>query len=318
MGRLEAHLLPLQGPRGLLSGNRPQVDGQVHRRSRRHEALQKAGGQGPGPLAQVQRANEAPPDAHVAPVDLHRHGRLFVKLGGGAAEGGGHQEHPKLAAPERVDRESGPRQQPAQLVGPLELADGVEAPVQDAVAGLQVREQSPKGLRGRLRLRGQALRLGLLQVLPEAFQARRVLAHQQLRREVQGVERPGEGPQLRLVQLQAHHLAHAQLDPVQANRPVLLQVGEHEAVGQRARRLRGGLLGLRGLGACRKSLFRRLLRSGGRLWRPLPSASRDSFKQLLQWGLLLRSRGLGTRRCRCAAGRRRPWPTGPGPGPPPP
>ena len=43
--RLEADLLPLQRPGRLLSGNRPQVDGQVHRRACGHEALEEAGGQ---------------------------------------------------------------------------------------------------------------------------------------------------------------------------------------------------------------------------------------------------------------------------------
>ena len=118
----------------------------------------------------------------------------------------------------------GPRQQAAQLVNPPELADGVEAPVQDAVALFQIGQQASEGLGRRLRLRGQAVRLGLLQVLPQALQAGRVLADEKLRREVQGVERPGEGPQLRLVKLQAHHLADAELHTVQAHRPVLLQM----------------------------------------------------------------------------------------------
>ena len=200
------------------------MDGQVHRRTRRHEALQEAGGQGPGPLAQVQRPDEGPADAHVAAVDLHLDGRVLVELGGRAAQGGCQEQHPKLAAPERVDGQPSPRQQAAQLVNPRELADGVEAPVQDAVALFQIGQQASEGLGRRLRLRGQAVRLGLLQVLPQALQPGRVLADEKLRREVQGVERPGEGPQLRLVKLQAHHLADAELHTVQAHRPVLLQM----------------------------------------------------------------------------------------------
>ena len=113
-----------------------------------------------------------------------------------------------------MDGQTGPCQQTAQVVDALELAHGVEAPVEDAVAGLKLGQQSPKGLRGRLRLRGKVLRLRPLKVLSQAVQARRVLSDEQLRREVQGVERPGEGPQLRLVQLQAHHLADAELHPV--------------------------------------------------------------------------------------------------------
>ena len=143
-----------------------------------------------------------------------------------------------------MHRQPGPRQQAAQLAGPFELARGIEAPVQDAVAGLKVREQSLEGLRRRPRLRGQVAGLRFLQVLPQALQAGRVLSHQKLGREVQGVERPGEGPQLRLVKLKPHHLAYAHLHPVQAHRAVLLQMGEHEAEGQRERRLGPGALGL--------------------------------------------------------------------------
>ena len=127
------------------------------------------------------------------------------------------------------------RQQAAQVVGARELADGVEAPVQDAVARFQTREQTPEGLGRRPRLRGQVRGLGRLQVGPQPFEARRVLAHQQLRREVEGVERAGEGPELRLVELEPHHLADADLHAVKAHRPVLLQVGEHEALRQRER-----------------------------------------------------------------------------------
>ena len=113
---------------------------------------------------------------------------------------------------------------------------------QDAVAGLKVGQQTLKGLGGGPRLRGQVGGLGLLQVLSQASQARRVLAHQKLCREVQGVERPGEGSQLRLVQLQAHHLADAELHPVQPDGAVLLDVREHEEEGQLGRRLGRNLL----------------------------------------------------------------------------
>ncbi len=78
----------------------------------------------------------------------------------------------------------GPRQQAAQLVHALELAHGAEAPVQDAVAGFQISEQALQGLGRRPRLRGQVAGLGLLELLPQALEARRVLSHQQLRWEV--------------------------------------------------------------------------------------------------------------------------------------
>ena len=228
LGRLEADLLPLQRPCRLLGGYRPQVDGQVHRRSRRHEALKEAGGQRPGPLAQVERPHEGLAYAHIAAAYLHLDGGLLVELGWRSAQGCGHQEHPKLAAPERVDGQPGPRQQAAQLVDAPELAHGVEAPVEDAVAGLKVGEQTPEGLRRRSGLRGQVGGLGLLQLLPHPSEPRRVLPDEQLGGEVQGVERPGEGPQLRLIYLQAHHLADAELHPVQSHRTVVVQVGQHE------------------------------------------------------------------------------------------
>ena len=257
LGRLEADLLPLQRPGRLLRRYRPQVDGDVHRRARRHQPLQEAGGQGAGPLAQVQRAHEAVSDAHRAPVDFDLNGSALVERGRRAAEGGRYQEHPQLAAAQGLDGQPGPCQQPTQVIDAPEFADRVEAPVENAVAGLQVGEQPPKRFGRRSGLRGQVLRLGLPELLPHPFQARRVLPDEQLRREVEGVERPGEGPQLRLVQLQAHHLADAQLHPVQAHGTVVLDVRHHEAQGQRRWRLGSGWLGL-------------------------PSASRDSFKQLLQ------------------------------------
>ena len=166
------------------------MDGQVHRRARRHQPLQEAGGQGAGPAAQVQRADQAVSDAHVSAAYLHLDRLLLVELGGGAAEGCDHQEHAKLAASQRVHGQPRPCQQAAQVVDTGELAHGVEAPVEDAVAGLKVGEQSLKGLAGGPGLRGKVLRLCLLEVLSQAFQARRVLSDEQLRREVEGVERP--------------------------------------------------------------------------------------------------------------------------------
>ena len=138
-----------------------------------------------------------------------------------------------------MDGQPGPRQQAAQLVEPPELAHGVEAPVEDAVAGLQLGQQPAKRLRRGLGLRRQVARLGLRELVPQPAKARRVLTDEELHGEVAGVERPGEGPQLRLVDLQAHHLAHAELHPVQAHGAVLLQVGEHEERGQ-GRRWLGG------------------------------------------------------------------------------
>ena len=305
LGRLEADLLPLQRPGRLLSGNRPQVDGQVHRRACGHEALEEAGGQGAGPLAQVEGADQAVSDAHLAAAHLHLHRRLLVHLGGRAAQGRGQHQHPQTPAAEGVDGQPGPRQQAAQLVEPPELAHGVEAPVEDAVAGFQVGQEPAKRLGRRPRLWGKVLRLGLPELLPQPAKARRVLTDEELHGEVAGVERPGEGPQLRLVDLQAHHLAHAELHPVQAHGAVLLQVGEHEERGQGRWRLGGRRLGFRGfLG----------LRSGCAIRRPLRSGCLDSVVRLLQLGLLLCSRGSGSPRGRCAAARRPPWPEGPAPG----
>ena len=119
-----------------------------------------------------------------------------------------------------------------QLVGSLELAHGVEAPVEDAVAVFQIGEQPSERLGGSLRLRGQLDRLGLLELLPHPSEARRVLPDEQLRGEVEGVERTREGSQLRLVDLEAHHLADADLHPVEAHGSVAFEVGQHEEEGQ--------------------------------------------------------------------------------------
>ena len=260
--RLEAHLLPLQRPGRLLCGDRPQVDGQVHRRSRRHEALEEAGGQGAGPLAQVEGADQAVSDPHLAPAHLHLHRRLLVHLGGGAAQGRGQHQHPQTPAAQGMDGQTGPRQQAAQLVEPGEFGDGVEAPVEDAVAGLQVGEQPSERLGRGLGLRRQVARLGLRELLPQPVKARRVLPDEQLHGEVAGVERPREGPQLRLVYFEAHHLAHAQFYPVQADGAVVVQVGEHVEEGQFGRRLGSGSLGFRGFGGRIRVGLRNVLRSG--------------------------------------------------------
>ena len=58
-----------------------------------------------------------------------------------------------------MDGEPGPCQQAPQVVDAPELAHGVEASVEDAVAGLQVGEQSLEGLGGRFRLRGECCRM---------------------------------------------------------------------------------------------------------------------------------------------------------------
>ena len=77
-------------------------------------------------------------------------------------------------------------------------------------------------------------------LLSHPVQARRVLPDEQLRGEVEGVERTREGSQLRLVDLEAHHLAHAELHPVEAHGPVVFEVGQHEEEGQFGRELGAG------------------------------------------------------------------------------
>ena len=180
----------------------------------------------------MQRTYETPADAHVAPVDLHLDLFVLVELGGRAAQGGRYEEHPKLAALQVVDSQPGPRKQAPQFVDAPELAHGVEAPVEDAVPGLKVSEQPVKRFGGRPRLRGQVPWLGLFELRPQAVQARRVLPDEQLEGEVAGVERAREGSELRLVDLQAHHLADAELHAVHAHRSVLFEVREHEEQGQ--------------------------------------------------------------------------------------
>ena len=121
-----------------------------------------------------------------------------------------------------------------------------------------------------------------------------MLPYEQLGGEVQGVERPGEGTQLRLVDLQAHHLADAELHSVQAHGTVVVQVGQHEEQGQL-----GWELGGRGLRRCvgfrlrGESALRYCLRSDGPVRGAPRSAPRDSFNQLLQVDSFLFSMVLG-------------------------
>ena len=176
-------------------------------------------------------------DADVAAVDFNFQLGVLVPVHRRAAQGRGQEQEPQGFSVQGKHPEARPGQQAAQLVHPAVLADGVEAPVQDSLAALQSRQQPAQGLGGGFRLVGEVLGLGLGQILPQGCQYRRVLAHQQLHREVQGVQRPGEGPQLGFVQLQPHHLAHRQFHPVQPHRPVLFQVGQHEEQGQLGRRL---------------------------------------------------------------------------------
>ena len=225
-----------------------------------------------------------------APVDLDLDGRLLVELGGGAAQGGRHEKHPQLPPAHGMDGEPCPRQHSPQVVHAGELAHGVEAPVEDAVARLKVAEQPPERLRCGPGLRGQIVGLRLSQRLPHSLQPRRVLPDEKLHGEVEGVERPGEGPQPRLVDLQPKHLADAELHVVQADGAVLVQVREHEEQGQVGRRL-----GLRLLRRVRlrcgrvQQLGQDLLRDRG-LGVLLP----PRFRLLPLGRGLLRDRGLGS------------------------
>ena len=152
-----------------------------------------------------------------------------------------------------MDRQTGPRQQPSQVARPLELADGIEAPVEDAVTGLEFAQQPVQRVGSLPRPLGQALRPRLLQAGLQPLEARRMLSHEELGREVQGVESAGERAQLRLVQFQAQDLGYAELHPVGAHRAVLLQVREQEAVRQWWRRPGLGRPLLRRLGPLRNA-----------------------------------------------------------------
>ena len=240
----------------------------------------------------MEGAHEPVPDADVAAAYRDLDGTLLVELGRGAAEGRRRQEHAELPALQRVDGQPRPCQQAAEIVHAPELADGVESPVEDAVAGLKFGQETLKGLGRRLRLRGKVCGLGLVELLPHPAQARRVLPDEKLGREVQGVERPGEGPQLRLVDLKAHHLADAQLHPVQPHRTVLFEMREHEEEGQLGRELgRGWLHRASGRLLRRAGLLRR--RPDGLPRWGLRSPLRDSFKQLLHFSKFLCSMELG-------------------------
>ena len=106
--------------------------------------LQEAGGQGAGPFTEVEGADDVVANTEVTSAHFYRHLCLLVHVGGGPTEERRHEEHAELAALQWVDGQSGPGQQPAQLVDASELADGVEAPVEDAVPRLKVGQQTLK------------------------------------------------------------------------------------------------------------------------------------------------------------------------------
>ena len=226
-------------------------------------------------------------------------GVILVEVRGGASESCGDKEHPQLPAPQRMHRQPGPRQQPAKVVDAPELAHGVEAPVEDAVSVLQLGEQALQGLGRRPRLRRQVGRPGFSELLPHPVQARRVLPDEQLRGEVEGVERAREGPQLRLVDLEPHHLADAELHPVEAHRPVVLEVRQHEEEGQVGRRL--------GSRESRTQWSVHEERRSGSSAPPLRvwSVVRSAFST----AVFSSSRSMGWGRCRSAAPGPHPWPT---------
>ena len=189
------------------------MEREVHGHARRHQPLEEAGGERARPPPEVQGAREVVPEPQVAAVYLHLDGLRLVPLGGGPAQGRGQQQAPQGAALQRVDGESRPREQGVKLLRAVDLAAGVEAPVEDALAPFEVSEKDLEGVGRLARLRGQALRLGLAQLVPHPGEVGRVLPDEELDGEVEGVEEAGEGPQLGLVQLQALHLADATFTP---------------------------------------------------------------------------------------------------------
>ena len=138
-------------------------------------------------------------NANVTAVDLDLHFGVFIPFVGRAAQGRGQQQEAEGFSVQGKHPETGPCQQAAQLVGAAVLADRVEAPVQDALAGLQSGQQPSQAVGGVAGLLRQVIWLRCRQIAPQPLQHRRVLAHQQLHREIQGVQRTGEGPQLGLV-----------------------------------------------------------------------------------------------------------------------
>ena len=118
------------------------------------------------------------PDADVAAVDLDGKLFLFVPVVGGAAQGRGQQQQLQRLALQGEHPQPGAGQQAPQLVGAGVFAHGVEAPVQDALAGFQRGQQPSQGLGGVAGLLRQVVGLGLGQGVSEGLQHRRVLPHQ--------------------------------------------------------------------------------------------------------------------------------------------
>ena len=72
--------------------------------------------------------------ADVPAVDLHLHFGVFVPVHRRAAQGGRQEQQPQRLTLQREHPQTGAGQQAPEFVGPVVFADGVEAPVQDALA----------------------------------------------------------------------------------------------------------------------------------------------------------------------------------------
>jgi len=77
--------------------------------------------------------------------------------------------------------------------------------------------------------------LGPFEVATQNREAGRVLADEELDREIASVERSGERAHAGLVDLEAENLQHGQLDAVGADGTIVLDVGDHERLRESRR-----------------------------------------------------------------------------------
>ena len=112
-----------------------------------------------------------------------------------------------------------------QLVRPGPLAHRVEPSVHHSGLPLQSHQEAVQGVGGRCDSFSQTVRPLPRDGLPQALQPGRVLAHQELYGEVEGVEDAREGGHERLLHLDSPHLHHGNLHPSQQAHGLVVDAG---------------------------------------------------------------------------------------------
>ena len=124
-----------------------------------------------------------------------------------------------------------------QLVRPGPLAHRVEPSGHHSGLPLQSHQEAVQGVGGRCDSFSQTVRPLPRDGLPQALQPGRVLAHQELHGEVEGVQNAREGGDKGLLGLDAAHLNHGDLHASRADDGLLVHTRYGEVAAQGLRRL---------------------------------------------------------------------------------